>query len=82
MCEMRAPQFQQQENYAYTSIVSFSRSGLLPQNRRGNNGIKKYTDNSNFQEATYFCGILIGIGIHIPRCIAYLCLFLWARKKQ
>lgn len=62
-CEMRAPQFQQQENYAYISIVSFSRSGLLPQYRRGNSGTKKHTDNLNFQEATYICGILIGIGI-------------------
>lgn len=74
-CEMRAPQFQQQENYAYTSIVSFSRSGLLPQYRRGNSRTKKHTDNLNFQEATYICGILIGIGIHMPRCIAYVYFF-------
>ena len=60
-CEMRAPQFQKQENYAYTSIVSFSRSGLLPENQRGNSGTKKHTDNANFQEATCICSILIFI---------------------
>ena len=81
-CEMRAPQFQKQENYAYTSIVSFSRSGLLPQNLRGNSGTKKNTDNAKFQEATCICSILIGIGIHMPRCIAYVCLFIWARKNN